>query len=252
MYRPLSWLLLMLVVPTSARAQTLAQRVTALGEGSLRFSFAARPGVCSTGGHSITVVDDDGRGEWESDCTPGPVRVSLRVRGGRVEDASTYVGGRWRAAGAGTTDLGAVPARQAATDLIALAEQSRGDADELITAATLADSAVVWPDLLRMARRTDLPLETRRKAVFWLGQAAGAAATRGLDSLAGDDAGDIEVRKEALFALSQRPADEGVPALIRIARTSPHAELRKSALFWLGQSEDPRALELFEEILTKR
>lgn len=252
MHRPLSRLLLMLVVPASARAQTLAQRVTALGEGGLRFSFAARPGVCSTGGHSITVDDDDGRGEWESDCARGPVRVSLHVRGGRVQGASTYVGGRWRAAGAGTTDLGAVPARQAAADLIALAEQSRGDADELITAATLADSAVVWPDLLRMARRTDLPLETRRKAVFWLGQAAGAAATRGLDSLADDDAGDIEVRKEAVFALSQRPADEGVPALIRIARTSPHAKLRKSALFWLGQSEDPRALELFEEILTKR
>jgi len=169
-----------------------------------------------------------------------------------VENARTYVGGRWRAAGAGTTDLGTVPARQATADLIALAEQSRGEADELITAATLADSAVVWPDLLRMARRTDLPLETRRKAVFWLGQAAGAAATRGLDSLADDGGGEIEVRKEAVFALSQRPAGEGVPALIRIARTSPHAELRKSALFWLGQSEDPRALELFEEILTKR
>jgi len=253
MYRPLSSLLLMLAVPASAGAQMLAQRIAALGEGSLRFSFAARPGVCSNGGHSITIADDDdGNGEWESGCTPGPVRVSLRLRGGRVENARTYVGGRWRAAGAGTTDLGTVPARQAAADLIALAEQSRGEADELITAATLADSAVVWPDLLRMARRTDLPLETRRKAVFWLGQAAGAAATRGLDSLADDGGGEIEVRKEAVFALSQRPAGEGVPALIRIARTSPHAELRKSALFWLGQSEDPRALELFEEILTKR
>jgi hypothetical protein len=40
-----------------------------------------------------------------------------------------------------------------------------------------------------------------------------------------------------------------VPALIRVARTSPNGELRKSALFWLGQSEDPRALGLFEELL---
>jgi hypothetical protein len=40
-----------------------------------------------------------------------------------------------------------------------------------------------------------------------------------------------------------------VPALIRIARTNPHPELRRTALFWLGQSEDPRALTLFEEIL---
>lgn len=51
------------------------------------------------------------------------------------------------------------------------------------------------------------------------------------------------------LALSQRSNDEGVPALIRIARTNPDPELRKTALFWLGQSEDPRALDLFEEIL---
>jgi HEAT repeat protein len=57
------------------------------------------------------------------------------------------------------------------------------------------------------------------------------------------------VRKQAVFALSQRPTDEGVPALIRVVRTSPSGELRKSALFWLGQSDDPRALTLFEELL---
>jgi len=55
--------------------------------------------------------------------------------------------------------------------------------------------------------------------------------------------------QEAIFALSQRSPDEGVPALIRIARTSKDSELRKTAPFWLGQSEDPRALDLFEEIL---
>jgi HEAT repeat protein len=52
-----------------------------------------------------------------------------------------------------------------------------------------------------------------------------------------------------VFALSQRPQEEGVPVLIRIARTNPHGEIRKSAIFWLGQSEDPRALALFEELL---
>jgi HEAT repeat protein len=92
-------------------------------------------------------------------------------------------------------------------------------------------------------------METRRQAIFWLGQAAGAAALRGLDSIASDKSGEIEIRKQAVFALSQRPADESVPVLIRIARTSPHREVRKSALFWLGQSGDPRALALFEELL---
>lgn len=249
MHRLIRPAIALLLLPAAAHAQTLVQRVAALREGSLRLSFAAREGVCGNGGQGITILThDDDRGEWESDCAAGPVHMSLRVREGRVQEAHTYVGGRWRSADGRTTDLGTLPARQAAADLLALAEQSRSAADELITGATLADSAVVWPTLLRIARRTDLPEDARRQAVFWLGQAAGEVATRNLDSIA-TDGGDLEVRKQAVFALSQRPADEGVPVLIRIARSSPHPEIRKSALFWLGQSEDPRAIALFEEIL---
>ena len=242
-------LLAAFALPARLEAQTLAQRVAAAGDGTVRLNFAARRGVCGNGGNNITIMNEDEHGEWESDCTPGPVRMSIRMSGGRVTEAHTYVGGRWRPAQGATTDLGTVPAAQAAADLLKLAERADDDADALITGATLADSAVVWPDLLRLARREDLPTETRRQAVFWLGQAAGEAATRGLDSITTDERGDIEVRKQAVFALSQRPADEGVPALIRVARTSPSGELRKSALFWLGQSEDPRALGLFEELL---
>ena len=56
----------------------------------------------------------------------------------------------------------------------------------------------------------------------------------------------------AVFALSQRPREQGVPALITVARTNRDPEIRKKALFWLGQSNDPRALDLFEEVLTRR
>ena len=241
--------LLVALLPAPLRAQSLAQKVQAAGDGTVRLSFAAREGVCSRGPGSITIMDDDDE-EWESDCERGPVRVSLRVRGGRVAGSETYVGGRWRAGRDRVTDLGLVPAREAADLLLALASRvGDDDGGELVTAATLADSAVVWPELLRLARDTRVREETRRQAVFWLGQAAGDEAAKGLDSLAADSGGDIEIRKQAVFALSQRPTDEGVPALIRIARTNRHPELRKTALFWLGQSEDPRALTLFEEIL---
>jgi HEAT repeat protein len=238
-----------LALPAHLEGQSVAQRVASAPDGTVRLSYASRRGVCGNGGHNITITSEGDDSEWETACTPGPVRVSLRVSGGRVTEAHTYVGGRWRAAQGPTTDLGTVPAAQAAKDLLALAERATGDADALITGAALADSAVVWADLLRLARRSDLPLETRRQAVFWLSQAAGKAATRGLDSITTDESGDLEVRKQAVFALSQRPTDEGVPALIRVARTSPSGELRRSALFWLGQSEDPRALALFEELL---
>jgi HEAT repeat protein len=67
-----------------------------------------------------------------------------------------------------------------------------------------------------------------------------------------DDDEDREVRESAVFALSQLPREEGVPILIRAARTNRDPKVRRQALFWLGQSEDPRALALFEEILTDR
>jgi len=97
-----------------------------------------------------------------------------------------------------------------------------------------------------------VPRQTQRSAVFWLGQAAGEAATRGLTELVDDSSVEIEVKESAVFALSQLRRDEGVAALIRIARTHASPSVRKKALFWLGQSDDPRAIALFEEILTER
>ncbi len=241
---------LVALAPASLAAQSLPERVRAAGDGTVRLSFAAREGVCSSGPGSIMVMDDeDSDSEWEGRCERGPVRVSLRMQGGRVTESRTYVGGRWLAGQGRVTDLGIVPAQPAADLMLTLAAEVGGDdGGHLVTAATLADSAVVWPELLRLARDARVGEETRRQAVFWLGQAAGEEATRGLDSLA-TVGGDLEVRKHAVFALSQRPADEGVPVLIRIARTNRSPELRKTALFWLGQSEDPRALTLFEDIL---
>lgn len=75
-------------------------------------------------------------------------------------------------------------------------------AQSLAQRVLAADSAVVWPELLRLARDTTVREETRRQAVFWLGQAASEEAARGLDSIAADGGGDIEIRKHAVFALS--------------------------------------------------
>jgi HEAT repeat protein len=181
---------------------------------------------------------------------PRPVRVALRVRDHRVYSVRTYVGGQWLP-DRRSTDLGTVRPREAADYFINLAERTghAGLTGDLLLPSVLADSVTIWPSLLRLARTPTASQETRTQAVFWLSQAAGAAAGDALDSIAHDDRGDREVRKQAIFALSQRSHNEGVPALIRIARANKDPELRKTALFWLGQSEDPRALDLFEEIL---
>jgi HEAT repeat protein len=149
-------------------------------------------------------------------------------------------------------DLGTVSSPEAARYFIALAQDSGARTSEnkdLLLPAVLADSITVWPSLVKIARSSRSSERLRRRAVFWLGQIASEAAGLALDSIASDDRGDREVRKQAIFALSQRSTDEAVPALMRVARTNGDPELRRTALFWLGQSEDPRALALFEEIL---
>ena len=245
---------------------SLPDRVAAAPDGEVRFSYATRPGVCGNGRNTISFDCEDGWcgrhrvsvGRYDDDddagcpCEPGPARVALQQRGGQVTRLRAYVGGAWRAAGAGVTDLGTVSAAAAARYLLDLAARATGDAGhEAVFPAVLADSVTIWPDLLRLARTASVARETRRSAVFWVGQAAGEVATRGLTELLDDTTVTLEVKESAVFALSQQPRDAGVPALIRVARTHPSPGVRKKALFWLGQSEDPRALALFEEILTQ-
>ena len=59
------------------------------------------------------------------------------------------------------------------------------------------------------------------------------------------------MKKRAVFALSQLPPDDGVPRLIEVARSHSNPAVRKQAMFWLGQSGDPRALAFFESVLLK-
>jgi hypothetical protein len=240
-------------------AQSIADRVSRAGDGTVRLSFATRPEVCGRGRsimhgpNSRTSWGDNDRTrdvEFDAACDYGPGRLVLDKRDGEIVSLRFYVGGRWRQGGAGVTDLGTVGAREAADYLVSLASRLPGKAGrEAIFPATLADSAEVWPALIRIARDEERPRETRKQAVFWLGQAAGDAATAGLDSLSRDTGVDRDVQKQVVFALSQRPRDEGVPALIRIARSHADREVRRDAVFWLGQSNDPRAIALFEELL---
>jgi HEAT repeat protein len=55
----------------------------------------------------------------------------------------------------------------------------------------------------------------------------------------------------AVFAISQRPRDEAIPTLIQLAQTHRDPNVRKKAIFWLSQMDDPRALAAIEKIVLK-
>ena len=242
-------------------AQSIAERVSAVRSGTVRMEYAAKEGVCGNGRGSISVRNGDGNStyhtgftgstrqrEWEDECEPGPVRVALDVSRGTVTAVRAYVGGNWR--GSADLDLGTVSPQQASDYLMGIAERSDvRPAKDAIFPAMIAEGVTLWPRLLTLAKDAERPRDVRNSAVFWVSQAAGEAATKGLQEIVDDPTSDREVRKSAVFSLSQRPKDESVPALINIARTHRDPEIRRSAIFWLGQSKDARAIRYFEEVL---
>jgi HEAT repeat protein len=100
------------------------------------------------------------------------------------------------------------------------------------------------------ASRAGKEARLRGDALFWVARRAGAKAMDTVSNAIDKDP-DSEVKKKAVFALSQMPKDEGVPKLIDVARTNRNVEVRRQAMFWLGQSGDPRALKFFEEVLRR-
>jgi uncharacterized protein with PIN domain len=246
--------LVAVVGSTGADAQSIARRVAQVRDGTVRMSFASRPEVCGNGRSNITTRSGQRVGtfsrEWEDECEHGPVRIAIDVADRQIIAIRAYVGGRWR--GGDATDLGMVGVREAVDFLLGDVVRGGGKAAQnAIFPATIADSVTVWPRLLTIARDDDIERGARKQAVFWVGQAAGEKAAEGLREVVGESKLDREVRLSAVFALSQH-REGGVPALIDIAKSSKDAEVRKQAIFWLGQSNDKRALDYFEKILTGR
>jgi hypothetical protein len=92
----------------------------------------------------------------------------------------------------------------------------------------------------------DRDTSVRAQALFWLAQTnvegAGAWIVARLDSEKDD-----HVREQAVFALSQ--LQDGTDWLLKVLRSKRDPETIRRALFWLGQSNDPRAFEELSRIL---
>ncbi len=104
-------------------------------------------------------------------------------------------------------------------------------------------------EVVASVAHNDRSPRVRGQALFWLAQRAGQKIAESAinDAIANDP--ETEVKKKAVFALTQMPGGEGVPLLIQVVRTNRNPEVRKQAMFWLGQSKDDRALAFIEEVL---
>lgn len=107
-------------------------------------------------------------------------------------------------------------------------------AEDAVAPAAFVDGEGIWRELLALATDQGLHFGVRKAALFWVGQQAADAVTDGVRAIAEGD-----------------PQAESVPILMELAKTSDFGDVRRSALFWLAQSDDVRVPGFLAEILGK-
>jgi HEAT repeat protein len=124
---------------------------------------------------------------------------------------------------------------------------------ELREAIVVAVANQKTPDrtawLLGVARDRSQELEPRKRALFYAGQSG--VELKELLPLYDEMAGQKELQDQMLLVYAQRREPEATDKLIQVARAEKVPELRKRAIFWLGQRKDPRAKQFLLEILNQ-
>jgi hypothetical protein len=99
------------------------------------------------------------------------------------------------------------------------------------------------PFLINLVQSEQESVEVRKQAAFAIGVGKDDNAIGALESLY-DSVNPREVKRQIIFAVSiNRSSDSAVNFLIRVAGTDPDREMRKQAIFWLGQKAGQKGME---------
>ena len=225
-------------------------------------------------GYAVPVINNEmtGRNDgWSERCrleqqrvdpatnTPaaGPIRleaaptvmVLVRVQAGEIRRVRSFSGDcQVDAGGLQLYWMGDVNAAQSVDFLrslvtgVAVREQS----ESALSAMALHRDPAAAAAIVELAKSGTPRL--RQRALVWIARRAESQAA-GIITQAIDNDPDVDVKRQAVSALSQLPRDQATPLLIKLARSHTNPVVRKQAMSLLGQSQDPRALSFFEEVL---
>jgi tetratricopeptide (TPR) repeat protein len=103
--------------------------------------------------------------------------------------------------------------------------------------------------LMNVAANSKEDIELRKKALFWAGQSGVP-----MSELVGfyNRMNESEMKEQMIFVFSQRENDKAaMDKLFDIAKNEKDPELRKKAIFWLGQSRDPRVQQFLLDLINR-
>lgn len=253
--------LLTAMLLTGSATGDIAASISALGDGTIGFTYQVRDGVTGNGrsvqvkiGPNSTASFYHGHySDIEELLDEGPAHITVRVRGGKAVKLDLVVSGSGNQAREADHYLGEVAPAAAVDWLTGLIDESdREIAEDAVLAVAIARDVDIVEPFLAVAQDRDRDPEVRSSVLHWLVIMAGERILTDVTTIIEDDTEDVEIREHAIFALSQLDEDEALPLLMDIARNHRDPRLRQSALFALTEFEgNDEVVALLEEILTE-
>jgi len=130
---------------------------------------------------------------------------------------------------------------------------SRRMTEKAVFALSQYEGKRSWDLLVELAINHQ-SLNVREKAIFWLSQSEKRAKSNEYDSLPvllklATGAEPRKISEQAVFAISQLKGEKSVNGLVSLIKNSKDKSVKKKAIFWLGQSNHPKALDYIEGLL---
>ena len=104
------------------------------------------------------------------------------------------------------------------------------------------------PDFLKKVALGNYAGKVKESAVFWLGNYGDSKSLATLKEIFAK-VQETDVKKHIVFALQLSKQKEAVEELIRIAKSEPNQDIRKSAVFWLGQKASVESIKALKDIV---
>jgi len=104
------------------------------------------------------------------------------------------------------------------------------------------------PDFLKKVALGNHAGKVRESAVFWLGNYGDSKSLTYLKEIFAK-VQDTGIKKQVVFALQLSQQKEAIEELIRIAKNEPNRDIRKSAVFWLGQKASVESIKALKDIV---
>ena len=181
----------------------------------------------------------NGYGSRSDDGPVDSTHIYARFSAGQLQSLRAYGPNCAVSAPSGIADLGSIDAESSARWLATQLTPRSARTDDVLAALATHAGAVADAELLRVASN-DPARESRKDALFWMGQLRGETGAAAIAPFLTGDA-DAKVREHAGFAISQSRSARRAELLIQQAQQDSSSQVRSQAWFWLAQTGDPLA-----------